>query len=244
MIKSTKDSTETKEKILAAAKNVFAEKGFSGARMSAIAEIAQVNQALIHYHFSNKKTLYKTLFHRIMGDDSEKMMRLIIDEIKSWNETPPIELCAILYLLISIHTETHDNEIHKIINREVADGKGILYELLREYFIPTIKKIENIIKRGINEGFFETTNPLLFVLNMIFFTADYTHAEELFKKTNLYDKLYVNQKETLYSFMKEQIFKGLKPDNKESISPSLSKHQTKRMDYFIEKIKNKQIAVI
>lgn len=244
MIKDTKDSTETKEKILSAAKNVFADKGFSGARMSAIAEIAKVNQALIHYHFSNKEMLYKTLFHRIMGHDSEKMMRLIIEEIKSWNEIPPVELCAIQYLIISMHTETHDNDIQKIINREVADGKGLLNELVREYIIPTFEKIESIIKRGINEGFFETPNPLLVVLNMVFFTANYVGAEDLLKETKLHNKLYLNKKETLYSFMKEHTFKALRPENKKSFIPSLSKHQTERMDYFIEKIKNKKIAVI
>lgn len=244
MIKDTKDSNETKEKILAAAKNIFAEKGFSGARMSAIAEIAEVNQALIHYHFSSKEMLYKTLFHRIMGDDSEKMMLLIIEEIKSWDETPPVELCAILYLIISIHTETHDNDIQKIINREVADGKGLLNELMREYIIPTLEKIENIINRGINEGFFETANPLLFVLNVVFFTTNYISAEDLLKETKLHDKLYLNKKETLYSFMQEQTFKALRPDNKKISIPSLSEHQTERMDYFVEKIKNKKIAVI
>jgi AcrR family transcriptional regulator len=244
MIKHAKDSAETKERILAAAKRIFAEKGFSGARMSGIAELAGVNQALIHYHFSSKEMLYKTLFHRFMGNDSEKMMRLIIEEIKSWNEKPQVELCAVLYLIISIHTETHDNDIQKIISREVADGKGLLNELVREYIIPTLEQIEEIIKRGIGEGVFETANPLLFVLNMVIFTADYLHAEDLLKDTKLHKKLYSNKKDTLYSFMRDQTFKALRPENKKVSIPSLNTHQTERMDYFVKQIKSRKIAVI
>lgn len=244
MSRQTKDSAETKEKILSAAKKVFAEKGFSGARMSAIAEIAQVNQALIHYHFSSKEILYKTLFHRFMGDDSERMMQLIIEEIKSWDETPPVELCAVLYLLISTHTETHDNDIQKILSREVAEGKGLLNELVRDYIIPTLEKIEGILKRGVSEGFFETGNTLLFVMNLVIFSADYIHAEDLLKETSWHDKLYSNKKETLYSYMKEQTFKGLRPEGKKLFIPSLSKKQKERMDFFVEKIKNRKIAVI
>ena len=244
MIKHTKDSTETKERILAASKKIFAEKGFSGARMSAIAELAGVNQALIHYHFSSKEMLYKTLFHRFMGNDSEKMMHYIIEEIQSWEETPPVELCAVLYLMVSIHTETHDNDIQKIISREVADGKGLLNELVREYIIPTLEKIENIVKRGIKEGYFETPNPLLFVLNMVIFTADYIHAEDLLKDTKFHSKLYTNKKETLYSFMKDHTFKALRPEKKKASIPTLNKYQADKMDFFVEQVKNRKIAVI
>lgn len=244
MSRHTKDSAETKERILAAAKKVFAESGFSGARMSAIAELAEVNQALIHYHFSSKEMLYKTLFHRFMGDDSEKMMQHIIEEIKSWNETPSIELCAVLYLLISTHTETHDNDIQKILSREVADGKGLLNELVRDYIIPTLEKIEGIIKRGVSEGFFETGNTLLFVINLVIFSADYIHAEDLLKGTKWHDRLYSDKKEILYSYMREQTFKGLRPEGKKLVIPSLTKKQREKMDSFVEKIKNRKIAVI
>jgi len=244
VIKHTKDSAETKEKILAAAKKIFAEKGFSGARMCAIAELAGVNQALIHYHFSSKEMLYKTLFHRFMGKDSEKMMHLIIDEIKSWNETPPVELCAVLYLLISTHTETHDNDIQKILSWEVAEGEGVLNELVRDYIIPTFEKIEGIVKRGITEGFFETGNTLLFVMNLVIFSADYIHIEDLLKGTKWHDRLYSDKKEILFSYMKEQTFKGLRPEGKKLYIPSLSKKQKDRMDFFVENIKNRKIAVI
>jgi AcrR family transcriptional regulator len=47
-----------------AAEHVFAAHGFEGTSMRLIAERAGVAQALLHYHFKNKATLYASLFER------------------------------------------------------------------------------------------------------------------------------------------------------------------------------------
>ena len=60
------DNLETRERIIFAAKKEFAEKGFDGARMGAIAKRAKANQALIHYYFDNKENLYKEILNRIL----------------------------------------------------------------------------------------------------------------------------------------------------------------------------------
>lgn len=49
---------DTREKIIDAALNEFAESGFSGARVDRIAERAGVNKAMLYYHFGPKKKLY------------------------------------------------------------------------------------------------------------------------------------------------------------------------------------------
>jgi TetR/AcrR family transcriptional regulator len=54
--------TETREAILVAARNVFTEKGMNGARMQEIADRAGINKALLHYYFSNKETMFETIF--------------------------------------------------------------------------------------------------------------------------------------------------------------------------------------
>lgn len=50
--------------ILDAAEQVFGTHGFDGASMRAIAELADVAQALLHYHFKNKEALYEAVFER------------------------------------------------------------------------------------------------------------------------------------------------------------------------------------
>jgi TetR/AcrR family transcriptional regulator len=55
----TREATRTA--IIAAAEQVFANKGFAGASMSAIAKEAQVTKSLIHYHFSSKDALWQEI---------------------------------------------------------------------------------------------------------------------------------------------------------------------------------------
>lgn len=52
----------TEEKILAAARAEFLEKGYNGARMEAIARRADINKALLHYYFRNKERLFEEVF--------------------------------------------------------------------------------------------------------------------------------------------------------------------------------------
>jgi AcrR family transcriptional regulator len=50
--------TETREKILAEARDLFAEKGYDGASLRAIARAAGVDPALVHHFFGNKEGVF------------------------------------------------------------------------------------------------------------------------------------------------------------------------------------------
>jgi AcrR family transcriptional regulator len=57
----------TKARILLAAEEVFARKGFDGASTREIAALARVNISSLHYHWESKETLYVAVFERIYG---------------------------------------------------------------------------------------------------------------------------------------------------------------------------------
>lgn len=59
-----KRNTDTEQKILAAATDVFLEKGHDGARMQEIADKAGINKALLHYYFRSKLKLFRTVFKK------------------------------------------------------------------------------------------------------------------------------------------------------------------------------------
>ncbi|MEU7896479.1 TetR family transcriptional regulator [Nonomuraea sp. NPDC049152] len=56
-----RDAERTKQRIVEAAVEEFAAKGFAGARVSAIADRAGVNKQLISYYFGGKEGLYREL---------------------------------------------------------------------------------------------------------------------------------------------------------------------------------------
>jgi TetR/AcrR family transcriptional regulator len=64
----TKKEQSTKEKILLAAEDEFAEQGFAGARTQEIARKASVNKALIHYYYKDKSSLYQAVMDEMMYD--------------------------------------------------------------------------------------------------------------------------------------------------------------------------------
>jgi TetR/AcrR family transcriptional regulator len=64
--------TETEAKIIAAARDIFIEKGLDGARMQEIADRAGINKALLHYYFRSKDKLFDAVFeetfHKIIPE--------------------------------------------------------------------------------------------------------------------------------------------------------------------------------
>ncbi|RYZ95779.1 MAG: TetR/AcrR family transcriptional regulator, partial [Proteobacteria bacterium] len=53
------ESEDTGERLINAAKAVFAEKGFAGSTVKQIADLAGVNVSLISYHFNGKDGLLR-----------------------------------------------------------------------------------------------------------------------------------------------------------------------------------------
>ena len=176
MLKHPKESDETNQKILRAAKTEFANKGFNGARMSSIAAIAGVNQALLHYHFENKENLYRSIFQQTIGDIATSFSEHLTEEIDSWNPTPDIKLCAALYVMVSINLDSHDDELHRIFAREMAEGQGLLHEFVKNYMMPRLLIFESIIKDGMKQGIFEISDTMMFSLNVVAFINDFAHG--------------------------------------------------------------------
>ena len=57
---------DTEKEILAAAKKIFIEKGYAGARMQAIADEANINKAMLHYYYRSKEALFDRILEGAM----------------------------------------------------------------------------------------------------------------------------------------------------------------------------------
>lgn len=54
----------TEEKILEAAEAIFMKHGYDGSRMQAIADLAGINKAMLHYYFRSKDKLFERIFEK------------------------------------------------------------------------------------------------------------------------------------------------------------------------------------
>lgn len=61
--KRPRNSAKTKAAILTAARAEFAERGFEGARVDAIADRAGANKRLLYHYWGNKEALYSAVLH-------------------------------------------------------------------------------------------------------------------------------------------------------------------------------------
>ncbi|MCF7928840.1 MAG: TetR/AcrR family transcriptional regulator [Spirochaetales bacterium] len=74
---SVEQDLSTKEKIMKAAEEIFAEKGFDKARVEKIANRADVNKALIYYYFRSKQKILEELINSFVEDSLNLRNRLI-----------------------------------------------------------------------------------------------------------------------------------------------------------------------
>jgi TetR/AcrR family transcriptional regulator len=80
-----RDPVETKERILAAAEELFSQSGFDGTRVDDIAERAGVNKALIYYYFQSKNEILKTLFSGLIEDARRMLVRAMEGTPEVWS---------------------------------------------------------------------------------------------------------------------------------------------------------------
>ena len=141
--KERSDGQETREALLAAAAEEFAEKGFEGASTRGICARAGVNAALANRYFGTKEALYRLVAKRLFGDLGAPLASLaerVTDEaswraaVREWVDdflfmtlpsAKPQKLCAGLFH----HEATHPTKFHAEFKRDF--GKPV-YDGLRK----------------------------------------------------------------------------------------------------------------
>ncbi len=71
----------TEEKILQAAEEIFLKQGYDGSRMQAIADLAGINKAMLHYYFRSKDQLFERIFKEKYGGFFPTIEGLISSQI-------------------------------------------------------------------------------------------------------------------------------------------------------------------
>lgn len=79
-MKEDNKTADTEQLILQAAYREFTEKGFAGARTTAIAEQAGVTHAMLHYYFRTKEKLYETVIRHKVTDIANLVVKAFGDD--------------------------------------------------------------------------------------------------------------------------------------------------------------------
>ena len=156
--KSKQDGTVNR--IKKAATRVFAEAGFSGARVDEIARRAGVNKAMIYYHIGDKKALYTEVLHDVFKDTTDRMAQNIKE-----SETVDEKLKKFIHNLAA--TMDQYPYLPLIMQREIASGGQHLPDLVIKDLNNMIGVMKTILDEGAEKGVFIQTLPIIVHLMVV-----------------------------------------------------------------------------
>ncbi len=143
-----KDAQETRQRLLAAAARVFAEKGFWETTHAEICAAARVNTAAVNYHFGSKENLYVEAWKYSF----EKSMEAHPPEGGVPPEAPVQERLHGRILAFMQRIADPDNYEIEIVHKEMANPTGLLTEAVQQTMERMRQDLRSIVQELLGGG--------------------------------------------------------------------------------------------
>lgn len=151
-VKSTAE--QTRRLILDAAREEFADKGFSGTRIDVIAERAGVNKQALYYHFGSKEQLYQSVLEAGYSAIYERISEQLNGvELEVLSPEEAIRTLIQIYFDTMIEFQTMleiiaDENKHKGVHLKELDS-------IRATAQPFFVSLKRVVARGVDDGSFQ-----------------------------------------------------------------------------------------
>jgi AcrR family transcriptional regulator len=168
MARRRPDPPSSRARLLTAARQEFAARGFDGAKVDRIAARARVNKAMLYYHFRNKAALYRAILHELFHGVAEA-----VTAVRAAGGTPDEQLRRFVEAVARRGIEQPD--FPGVWLREMADGGRHLDAVIVAEFQRVLGVLAAILADGRRQGAFRDTNPFVthlgIVAPLLFFAA-------------------------------------------------------------------------
>jgi len=149
-----------REQILVAAEQLFAEHGYDGTSIRALAGKANVNVAMISYYFGSKEKLFEALV--------EYRAAFVYERLKSLSEetSDPMER---MEKVIDFYVDKIFSHIrfHRILHRQLTlQQRSTLNEAIATILARNSEEVRKIIEDGISKKIFHQVDPGMLILSM------------------------------------------------------------------------------
>lgn len=139
-----RDSVPTRERILQAAYQEFAQYGFAGARVDRINAHAKVNPRMIYHLFGSKERLYQAVLLEAYSDIRRKEAKLDIEHLG------PVAGIMALFEFTFEHFAKNPHFIWLLTNENLMRGKLVLSTSdVTKITSPLRASLERLVRRGI-----------------------------------------------------------------------------------------------
>ena len=136
-------------RIVEAAIEEFAARGFKGASMDAIAARTHTTRALINYYFGSKEKLYIAVLEQVYGEIRDAEAELDLDHL------PPLEAVRRIVEFTYTYYLEHEGFVHLVVAENQAKGRHLRKsKAMRTLNRPIIDRLARVIERGQAEGLF------------------------------------------------------------------------------------------
>ena len=136
-------------RILAAAEDEFASRGYEGASMDAIAARTHTTRALINYYFGAKQGLYIAVLERVYGEIREAESQLDLEHLE-----PEAAIRRIVEFTYHYYLE-HEGFVRIVVAENQARGRHLRKsKAMRSLNRPIIDRLARVIERGQAAGIF------------------------------------------------------------------------------------------
>lgn len=136
----------TKDRILGAAEELFAQYGFAGTSLRQVTSRADVNIAAVNYHFGSKENLVNEVFRRRMDEMSERRLALLREAVaRQPGELEPI-LAAFVEPALALAQDRHGGGAFvRVIARAYAEKNDSLRKFLSDHYGHVLREFAKAI---------------------------------------------------------------------------------------------------
>ena len=125
---STPSVPSTSDRILDAAEDIFAEKGYSATSLGDVADRVDIRSPSLYNHFKNKEALYEAVLERLLADFSAPLVEL---------EGGPLTSERVFRWLETIVRQHHGNpNLARLLQHAALSGGPHTNELIDRLFRP------------------------------------------------------------------------------------------------------------
>jgi AcrR family transcriptional regulator len=136
-------------RIIQAAMDEFASRGFKGASMDAIAARTDTTRAMINYYFGGKEKVYLAVIEHVYAEVREAESRLEPDHL------PPAEAIRRIVEFTFDYYLEHEGFVHLVVAENQARGRHLKKsKAMRTLNRPVIETLARVIERGQRDGSF------------------------------------------------------------------------------------------
>ncbi|MBK8704071.1 MAG: TetR/AcrR family transcriptional regulator [Saprospiraceae bacterium] len=164
----------TEERIIAAAKEIFIQRGFAGARMQNIADKAGINKAMLHYYFRSKEKLFEVIFDEAFGTLMPRVQAIL-----SSDKSVMGKLEDFIDQYIQLIAENPHVPIF-IVHELSQDPDRFVDRIKSKGHFPNVAMILSQLQTEVAAGTLRPYNPVHLIMNVISmcaFLRGQTYAE-------------------------------------------------------------------